>query len=113
MRCHRPNQKGEFYSVSEMCVDGWYKGQSLRLGQSGVFPGNHVHPVDPGAKTVRYMLEWWFKIFYFEIKCFLLIKVEYVLVVFFQYLNFFNTNLQAEIGNLSQGSKTQVVQHKI
>lgn len=32
-------------------MDGWYKGQSLRLGKSGVFPGNHVHQVDPGQKT--------------------------------------------------------------
>ena len=47
-------QKGEFYTVSEMCVDGWYKGQSLRLGKSGVFPGNHVHQVDPGAKSVNF-----------------------------------------------------------
>jgi len=39
--------------VSEMCVDGWYKGQSLRLGKSGVFPGNHVHQVDPGAKSAK------------------------------------------------------------
>ena len=49
-------QKGEFYTVSEMCVDGWYKGQSLRLGKSGVFPGNHVHQVDPGAKSVKFSL---------------------------------------------------------
>ena len=47
-------QKGEFYTVSEMCVDGWFKGQSLRLGKSGVFPGNHVHQVDPGAKSVNF-----------------------------------------------------------
>jgi len=46
-------KKGEFYTVSEMCVDGWYKGQSLRLGKSGVFPGNHVHQVDPGAKSAK------------------------------------------------------------
>ena len=45
-------QKGEFYTVSEMCVDGWFKGQSLKLGKSGVFPGNHVHQVEPGAKSV-------------------------------------------------------------
>lgn len=46
-------KKGEFYTVSEMCVDGWFKGQSLRLGKSGVFPGNHVHQVDPGAKSAK------------------------------------------------------------
>jgi len=46
-------QKGEFYTVGEMCVDGWYKGQSLRTGKSGVFPGNHVHQVDPGAKVAK------------------------------------------------------------
>ena len=39
-----------------MCVDGWFKGQSLRLGKSGVFPGNHVHQVDPGAKSVNFSL---------------------------------------------------------
>lgn len=39
--------------MGEMCVDGWYKGQSLRTGKSGVFPGNHVHQVDPSAKVVR------------------------------------------------------------
>ena len=53
-------QKGEFYTVSEMCVDGWYKGQSLRLGKSGVFPGNHVHQVDPGAKSVNFSLSFVF-----------------------------------------------------
>ena len=56
-------QKGEFYTVSEMCVDGWYKGQSLRLGKSGVFPGNHVHQVDPGAKSVSFSLcNNWYKV---------------------------------------------------
>uniref|UniRef100_T1J1Q5 RING-type E3 ubiquitin transferase n=1 Tax=Strigamia maritima TaxID=126957 RepID=T1J1Q5_STRMM len=35
-------KKGELYTVSEKCQDGWYKGISLRTGQSGVFPGNYV-----------------------------------------------------------------------
>ena len=38
-------QKGEFYSVTEKCQDGWYKGVCLRSGKSGVFPGNYVQPV--------------------------------------------------------------------
>jgi len=46
-------KKGEFYSVSEMCVDGWYKGQSLRTGKSGVFPGNHVYQVDPARMAKK------------------------------------------------------------
>ncbi len=35
-------KKGELYSVSEKCHDGWYKGVSVRSGASGVFPGNYV-----------------------------------------------------------------------
>lgn len=46
-------KKGEFYSVSEICVDGWYKGQSLRTGKTGVFPGNHVAHVEHGVKGVN------------------------------------------------------------
>jgi len=46
-------KKGEFYSVSEMCVDGWYKGQSLRTGKAGVFPGNHVLHVEHGVKSAK------------------------------------------------------------
>lgn len=35
-------RKGELYTVSEKCQDGWFKGTSLRTGHSGVFPGNYV-----------------------------------------------------------------------
>ncbi|CAL1283273.1 unnamed protein product [Larinioides sclopetarius] len=35
-------RKGELYTVSEKCQDGWFKGTSLRTGLSGVFPGNYV-----------------------------------------------------------------------
>ncbi|OCT95229.1 hypothetical protein XELAEV_18012914mg [Xenopus laevis] len=38
-------RKGEMYRVIEKCQDGWFKGTSLRTGQSGVFPGNYVTPV--------------------------------------------------------------------
>nr|XP_056717841.1 E3 ubiquitin-protein ligase SH3RF3 [Euleptes europaea] len=37
--------KGEMYRVTEKCQDGWFKGTSLRNGNSGVFPGNYVTPV--------------------------------------------------------------------
>lgn len=36
-------KKGELYTVSEKCQDGWFKGTSLRTKCSGVFPGNYVH----------------------------------------------------------------------
>lgn len=38
-------KKGEIYSVYKKCHDGWYKGVSVRNGQSGVFPGNYVQLV--------------------------------------------------------------------
>ncbi|KAG1667770.1 E3 ubiquitin-protein ligase SH3RF1 [Nymphon striatum] len=34
--------KNELYIVSEKCLDGWYKGTSLKTGLTGVFPGNYV-----------------------------------------------------------------------
>jgi len=34
-------------------VDGWYKGQSLRTGKQGVFPGNHVLHVEHGIKAAK------------------------------------------------------------
>ena len=37
--------KGDYYTVSEKCQDGWFKGQCLRTGVSGVFPGNYVQGV--------------------------------------------------------------------
>ena len=37
--------KGEYYSVSEKCQDGWFKGVSIKTSVSGVFPGNYVMPV--------------------------------------------------------------------
>ncbi|XP_076468584.1 E3 ubiquitin-protein ligase SH3RF3-like [Babylonia areolata] len=38
-------RKGDYYTVSEKCQDGWFKGQCLRSGVSGVFPGNYVQVV--------------------------------------------------------------------
>lgn len=38
-------RKGDYYSVSEKCQDGWFKGQCLKNGNSGVFPGNYVQIV--------------------------------------------------------------------
>ncbi|XP_046578751.1 E3 ubiquitin-protein ligase SH3RF1-like isoform X2 [Haliotis rubra] len=35
-------RKGDGYTVSEKCQDGWYKGQCLKTGSTGVFPGNYV-----------------------------------------------------------------------
>jgi len=35
-------RKSEVYLVTEKCQDGWYKGNSLKTGASGVFPGNYV-----------------------------------------------------------------------
>ena len=37
--------KGGYYTVSEKCQDGWYKGACLRTGRVGVFPGNYVQMV--------------------------------------------------------------------
>ncbi|CAI9734643.1 E3 ubiquitin-protein ligase SH3RF1-like isoform X1 [Octopus vulgaris] len=34
--------KGDQYTVTEKCQDGWYKGCCLKTGISGVFPGNYV-----------------------------------------------------------------------
>ena len=39
-------RKGELYRVQEKCHDGWFKGTSLKTGQSGVFPGNYVKIYD-------------------------------------------------------------------
>ncbi|KAL3878305.1 hypothetical protein ACJMK2_030668 [Sinanodonta woodiana] len=35
-------KKGDYYTVSEKCQDGWFKGKCLKTGQIGVFPGNYV-----------------------------------------------------------------------
>ncbi|CAH0386097.1 unnamed protein product [Bemisia tabaci] len=37
-------RKGNMYTVTERCQDGWYKGTSNRTQKSGVFPGNYVAP---------------------------------------------------------------------
>jgi hypothetical protein len=37
--------KGDYYSVSEKCLDGWYKGVAVKSNLSGVFPGNYVQSV--------------------------------------------------------------------
>ncbi|KAG8452030.1 hypothetical protein GDO86_003999, partial [Hymenochirus boettgeri] len=49
-------RKGEMYKVTEKCQDGWFKGTSLKNGQSGVFPGNYVTPVSrvPAGLVQRY-----------------------------------------------------------
>lgn len=57
-------RKGDYYTVTEKCQDGWYKGQCLRTGISGVFPGNYVQiirtptpsafkPVNPNVLNIR------------------------------------------------------------
>ncbi|RUS82463.1 hypothetical protein EGW08_009769 [Elysia chlorotica] len=67
--CYRPQKddelqlmKGEQYTVTEKCQDGWFKGACLRTGQAGVFPGNYVHlnrhtsafkPVHPNILNIR------------------------------------------------------------
>ncbi|XP_033631654.1 E3 ubiquitin-protein ligase SH3RF1-like isoform X2 [Asterias rubens] len=35
-------KKGDFYTVTERCKDGWYKGMSVKTGDMGVFPGNYM-----------------------------------------------------------------------
>merc|ERR1712106_578236 len=40
-------KKGELYLVTNQCQDGWFKGQNVKTGEVGVFPGNHVKPHDP------------------------------------------------------------------
>jgi len=39
-------RRGELYTVTERCHDGWCKGQSVKTGQIGVFPGNYVKEYD-------------------------------------------------------------------
>ncbi|KAK3741049.1 hypothetical protein RRG08_005739 [Elysia crispata] len=67
--CYRPQKddelqliKGDQYTVTEKCQDGWFKGACLRTGQAGVFPGNYVHlnrhtsafkPVHPNILNIR------------------------------------------------------------
>ncbi|KAK7479215.1 hypothetical protein BaRGS_00029559 [Batillaria attramentaria] len=55
-------RKGDYYTVTEKCQDGWFKGQCLRTGISGVFPGNYVQlirtpsafkPVNPNVLNIR------------------------------------------------------------
>lgn len=38
-------KKGSLYTVSEKCQDGWFKGQCMKEGKTGVFPGNYVQTV--------------------------------------------------------------------
>ena len=35
-------RRGELYTVSERCHDGWFKGKNVKTGKTGVFPGNYV-----------------------------------------------------------------------
>ncbi|XP_022099587.1 E3 ubiquitin-protein ligase SH3RF1-like isoform X2 [Acanthaster planci] len=35
-------KKGDFYTVTEKCKDGWFKGMSVKTGDLGVFPGNYM-----------------------------------------------------------------------
>lgn len=55
-------RKGDYYTVSEKCQDGWFKGQCLRTGICGVFPGNYVQllrhtgafkPLNPNVLNIR------------------------------------------------------------
>ncbi|KAL8576439.1 hypothetical protein ACOMHN_049006 [Nucella lapillus] len=55
-------RKGDYYTVCEKCQDGWFKGQCLRTGVSGVFPGNYVQvfrqpstlrPLNPNIMNIR------------------------------------------------------------
>ena len=39
-------RRGELYTVTERCHDGWCKGQNVKTGQTGVFPGNYVKEYD-------------------------------------------------------------------
>ncbi|XP_069130839.1 E3 ubiquitin-protein ligase SH3RF3-like isoform X1 [Argopecten irradians] len=38
-------KKGDYYTVSDKCQDGWFRGQCLKSGHTGVFPGNYVQTV--------------------------------------------------------------------
>lgn len=38
-------RKGEYYTVCDKCQDGWFRGQCLKTGKPGVFPGNYVQMV--------------------------------------------------------------------
>ena len=47
-----PLTRGDVYSVTEKCLDGWFKGQDVKTGAVGMFPGNYVQPVQPVASHV-------------------------------------------------------------
>ena len=38
-------RKGDYYTVTEKCQDGWFKGQCLKSGNVGVYPGNYVQMI--------------------------------------------------------------------
>ncbi|XP_076117620.1 E3 ubiquitin-protein ligase SH3RF3-like isoform X2 [Mytilus galloprovincialis] len=38
-------RKGDYYTVCDKCQDGWFRGQCLKTGKPGVFPGNYVQMV--------------------------------------------------------------------
>lgn len=35
-------RKSELYTVADHCLDGWMRGQNVKTGATGVFPGNYV-----------------------------------------------------------------------
>lgn len=43
--------KGDYYSVTEKCLDGWFKGMAMKSGCIGVFPGNYVQLKVPGNSS--------------------------------------------------------------
>ena len=48
-------KKGEVYTVSEKCKDGWFKGMSIVSGQIGVFPGNYMQVFRSVAISIIYV----------------------------------------------------------
>ncbi|XP_067944588.1 E3 ubiquitin-protein ligase SH3RF3-like [Watersipora subatra] len=42
--------RGALYRVTDRCKDGWYRGHSIRLAATGVFPGNYVQLIPPDSE---------------------------------------------------------------
>ena len=42
-------KKGQIISVTEIMIDGWYRGKNLDTKLSGVFPGNYVKKTESEA----------------------------------------------------------------
>eukprot|EP00800_Vazella_pourtalesii_P020165 TRINITY_DN702_c0_g1_i1.p1 TRINITY_DN702_c0_g1~~TRINITY_DN702_c0_g1_i1.p1 ORF type:complete len:132 (+),score=23.71 TRINITY_DN702_c0_g1_i1:230-625(+) len=42
-------KKGQIISVTDVMIDGWYRGKNMETKLSGVFPGNYVKKIETEA----------------------------------------------------------------